>query len=161
MQTPIYVAGGVALALGIIGGATTPINSWYDNLRKPPWQPPKWLFGPAWSIILACAATAAVYGWNAASNDAERQSLLIAFAVNAVFFLGWSPLFFVARRPDWAMIEWVFLWVSVAVATWVVASLSSTGGWFMAPYLAWVSFAGVLNRAIVRRNSPFRGLVRG
>ena len=158
MQTAIWVAGGIALALGAIGGGTTPLTPWYRDLAKPPWQPPNWLFGPAWSLILASAATAAVYGWNG-GDAGERRELLIAFAVNAVFFLGWSPLFFVARRPDWAMIEWVGLWVSVAVATWVVAQASTTGTLFMLPYLAWVSFAGVLNRAIVVRNAPFAGRV--
>ena len=158
MQTAIWVAGGIALALGAIGGGTTPLTPWYRDLAKPPWQPPNWLFGPAWSLILASAATASVFAWNG-GDAGERRDLIIAFAVNAVFFLGWSPLFFVARRPDWAMIEWVGLWLSVAVATWVVAQASDTGVLFMLPYLAWVSFAGVLNRAIVVRNRPFRGRV--
>lgn len=59
------------------------------------------------------------------------------------------------------MIEWVGLWVSVAVATWAVAQASTTGALFMVPYLAWVSFAGVLNWAIVWRNRPFAGRVAG
>lgn len=161
MQTAIFVAGGIALVLGALGGATSPITPWYDDLKKPRWQPPKWLFGPAWGVILACAATAAVMGWNASTGRAARTDLLIVFAVNAVFFIGWSPLFFVARRPDWAMIEWVFLWASVAAATLVVARVSDLGGLFMAPYLAWVTFAGVLNRAVVIRNRPFAGRVAG
>lgn len=47
MQTAIWVAGGIALALGAIGGGTTPLTPWYRDLKKPPWQPPNWLFGPA------------------------------------------------------------------------------------------------------------------
>ena len=156
MQTAIWVAGGCALALGVAGGATTPLTPWYRNLKKPSWQPPDWLFGPAWSLILAGAATAAVFGWNAAGAAGQRD-LIVVYAINAVFFLLWSPLFFVARRPDFAMIEWVFLWASVAAIVWVVASLSLVGALFVLPYLAWVSFAGVLNRAIVIRNKPFGG----
>ena len=154
MQTAIWVAAGCALALGVAGGATTPLTPWYRNLAKPSWQPPDWLFGPAWSLILVGAATAAVFGWNAAGPDG-RTDLIIAFAVNAVFFLLWSPLFFVAKRPDWAMIEWVFLWASVAAVAYVVWRESPFGALFVLPYLAWVSFAGVLNRAIVIRNRPF------
>ncbi len=154
MQTAIYVAGGCALALGVIGGATTSVGPWYEALRKPPWQPPNWLFGPAWSLILAGAATAAVYAWNAAGPEG-RTDLIIAYAVNAVFFILWSPLFFTIRRPDWALIEWPFLWVSVAVVVWVVANQSLTGALFVLPYLLWVSFAGFLNLTIVRLNRPF------
>ncbi len=155
MQTVIYVAGGIALALGAIGGGSTPLTPWYRALKKPGWKPPDWAFGPAWSINLAGAATAAVLAWNAASGSDDHRRVIIVFAVNALFFLGWSPLFFMAKRPDWAMVEWVFLWVSVAVAAAVVASLSPLGGLLMLPYLAWVSVAGLLNRAIVRLNRPF------
>ena len=155
MQTVIYVAAGTALTLGALGGASTPLTPWYRNLKKPGWKPPDWAFGPAWSLNLAGAATASVLAWNAAATGAEHASIIIAFAVNGLFFLLWSPLFFIAKRPDWALIEWVFLWASVAVAAAVVASLSPLGGLLMLPYLAWVSVAGLLNRAIVRMNRPF------
>ena len=155
MQTAIFVAGGVALTLGALGGAATPLTPWYRNLRKPSWQPPDWLFGPAWSLNLAGAATASVLAWNAADGSAEHRDVIIAFAANALFFLGWSPLFFVFKRPDWALVEWVFLWASVAAAAYVVASLSTLAGLLMLPYLLWVTVAGALNRAIVRLNAPF------
>lgn len=154
--TPILVAGGSALALGVIGGLTTPIGTWYRSLRKPSFQPPDWAFGPAWTIILGCAAAAAVIAWNAAATPAERADILILFGVNAVFFLAWSPLFFVAKRPDWARIEVIFLWASVLALTIGLRPISPTASWLVAPYLVWVSFAAVLNHAIVRLNGPFR-----
>ncbi|TKD52207.1 tryptophan-rich sensory protein [Sphingomonas baiyangensis] len=153
--TPILWAGGIALALGIIGGLTTPIGPWYRNLRKPPFQPPDWAFGPAWTLILACAAAGAVIAWNSATDAAERGDVLLLFGVNAVFFLLWSPLFFVARRPDWALVEVVFLWASIAalvIGLWPIAPVASL---LVLPYLLWVSFATLLNRAIVVRNAPF------
>ncbi|GAA0728164.1 TspO/MBR family protein [Sphingomonas japonica] len=153
--TPIVTAGGAALALGGIGGATTPIGQWYADLRKPSFQPPNWAFGPAWSVILTCAASAAVVAWNAADTPAERADILILYAVNALFFLLWSPLFFVAKRPDWARIEVVFLWGSVLALAIGLRPISPTASWLVAPYLAWVSFAAVLNHAIVRLNAPF------
>ena len=155
MQTAIYVAGGVAVALAVVGGASTPLTPWYRALRKPSWQPPEWLFGPAWTVILGCGATAAVLAWNAASGSEARTDVIIAFVVNAVFFILWSPLFFVAKRPDWALVEVIFLWASIVAMVVVVAPLSTLGALLLAPYLAWVSFATVLNRAIVVRNAPF------
>ena len=56
--TPIAIAAGWAIILGGAGGALTEIGQWYRELRKPPWQPPDWLFGPAWTIILGLA------GWS-------------------------------------------------------------------------------------------------
>jgi tryptophan-rich sensory protein len=149
------VAGGIALAQGIVGGALTWIGPWYKNLRKPWFQPPDWAFGPAWTLILALAAWAGVVAWRAAGNDAERADVILLFAVNGVFFVLWTPMFFAIKRPDWALVEVVFLWASVlalVVGLWPISPFASL---LVMPYLAWVSFASALNRAIVRLNAPF------
>ena len=155
MATPIIVAAGVAIALGVVGGLMTPIGTWYRDLRKPSWQPPDWAFGPAWTVILGLAAWSAVIAWNAAVDDIARRDVVILFATNAVFHLLWSPLFFRARRPDWALVEVVFLWaslVALVVGLWPIAPMASL---LIVPYLAWVSFAAFLNYTIVRLNRPF------
>lgn len=154
-MTPILIAAGVALFLGVVGGLMTPIDGWYHGLRKPSFQPPNWAFGPAWTIILGLAAWSAVVAWNAAADDAARRSVVILFAVNAICHLLWSPLFFKLRRPDWALVEVVFLWaslVALVVGLWPISPFASA---LILPYLLWVSFAAVLNRAIVRLNAPF------
>ena len=155
MWTPIIIAGGVAVFLGVFGGLMTPIGQWYRGLRKPSLQPPDWLFGPAWTIILGLAAWSAVIAWNAAPDAATRRTVIILFGTNALCHALWSPLFFRARRPDWALIEVVFLWaslVALVVGLWGIAQLSSL---LIVPYLLWVSFASWLNGEIVRLNRPF------
>ncbi|MBJ6122949.1 TspO/MBR family protein [Sphingomonas sp. BT553] len=154
-STPIIVAAAVALFLGVFGGLMTPIGEWYRDLRKPALQPPDWLFGPAWTIILGLAAWSAVIAWNAAPDRTARISVVTLFATNAVLHALWSPLFFRARRPDWALIEVVFLWaslVALVVGLWPISSFASL---LIVPYLLWVSFAAWLNSAIVRLNRPF------
>lgn len=153
--TPIIIATATALFLGVFGGLMTPIGHWYRDLRKPALQPPNWLFGPAWTIILGLAAWSAVIAWNAAPDQAARTRVVILFATNAVLHALWSPLFFRARRPDWALIEVVFLWaslVALVVGLWPISPFASL---LIVPYLLWVSFAAWLNRAIVRLNGPF------
>ena len=157
MATDVWVAGGIALAQGALGGGLTKIGPWYRNLRKPWFQPPDWAFGPAWSAILALAAWSSVVAWRAADTSAEQASVIALFAVNGVFFLFWTPLFFVVKRPDWALIEVVFLWLSVAalvVGLWPISPFASL---LVLPYLVWVTFASALNRAVVRLNAPFTG----
>ena len=68
-----------------------------------------------------------------------------------------TPLFFNLRRPDWALIEVVFLWASILAIMIGVAPLSTLAAWLLAPYLAWVAFAAFLNLTIVRMNASFRG----
>ncbi len=36
-----------AVGLCLVGGLMTPRGDWYEKLKKPTWQPPGWLFGPA------------------------------------------------------------------------------------------------------------------
>lgn len=155
MWAPIIIAGGVAVFLGGFGGLMTPIGTWYADLRKPSLQPPNWLFGPAWTIILGLAAWSAVIAWNAAPDGEARRTVVILFVTNAVFHSLWSPLFFRARRPDWALIEVVFLWgslVALVIGLWPISQKASL---LIVPYLLWVSFASWLNSAIVRLNRPF------
>ena len=144
-----------AVALGGLGGLSTPIGPWYANLRKPRLQPPNWLFGPAWGVILSLAAWSAILAWNAADSPAAHTHVVILFATNAVFHAVWSPLFFRLRRPDWALIEVVFLWaslVALVVGLWPISHQASA---LIVPYLLWVSFASWLNAMIVRLNPPF------
>ena len=161
MSTPVIVAVGVAIFLGVFGGLMTPIGTWYRDLRKPSWQPPDWAFGPAWTIILGLAAWSAVIAWNAAPDDQARLRVVILFGTNAICHALWSPLFFRARRPDWALIEVVFLWaslVALVVGLWPISQLSAL---LIVPYLLWVTFAAWLNRAIVRLNGSFVAESRG
>jgi translocator protein len=67
----------------------------------------------------------------------------------------WSPLFFNLRRPDWALIEVPFLWLSIVALMFGLAPLSSASVWLLVPYLLWVTFAAFLNLTIVRMNGPF------
>lgn len=144
-----------ALVLGLVGGLLTEVGDWYRALRKPTWQPPDWLFGPAWTAILAAAAIAGVLAWRAAPDRGGHLAIVALFAVNGLLHLLWSPLFFRWRRPDWALVEVGFLWLSVFALMIGVGRYSATAGWLVLPYFLWVSFASILNRAVVRLNAPF------
>ena len=148
----IGIAAVIAIAVAVLGALLTDIGEWYLSLEKPAWQPPDWAFGPAWTLIFATTAAAGVLAWMTGEN---RPALIAAFAANAILNVAWSALFFRLRRPDWALFEVLFLWLSIAVLIAVCGQIDSRAGWLLLPYLAWVSFAAVLNAAIVRRNRPF------
>ena len=152
MTLTIIVAALWAIAVAAIGGLLTDVGAWYHALRKPSWQPPDWLFGPAWTLILGLAAAAGALAWHAAPDEAARARVLVLFAINSVFHLLWSPLFFKLRRPDWALVEVPFLWLSILALIIGLAPFSPTAAWLLAPYLAWVTFATWLNFTIVRLN---------
>jgi len=152
---PVLVAAGAALVVALLGAAATTIGPWYYGLHKPSWQPPDWVFAPAWTLIYGLTALAGVLAWNRIRDRAARLRILALFALNAVLNVLWSELFFHAQRPDWALIEVVPFWLSILVLLIAVWPISHPAGWALAPYLVWVLFAGLLNLAIVRLNGPF------
>ncbi len=155
---PVMVVAALgALVVAGIGGALTEIGPWYHSLRFPRWKPPNWSFGPIWTVVLTLAGVSAVLAWLGAASDQQRTVLVILFAVNGVFNVLWNILFFTFRRPDWALYETVFLWLSVLALVVFIAPISPNASLLLAPYLIWVAIAGVLNRAIVRLNAPFPG----
>lgn len=154
---PIAVAAAAVLLLSLLGGLTTTLDSWYYSLQVPSWKPPDWLFGPAWTLIFALAAIAGVLAWRASTDRRQREQILLAFALNGFLNVLWSLLFFRLHRPDWALVEVIFLWLSILWMIRVVRGPSPRAGWLLAPYLAWVTFAGLLNAAILDLNAPFTG----
>lgn len=151
---PVAVAAAAALMVALAGGLLTTTGPWYRALRNPAWKPPDWAFGPVWATIFSLCVVSVVMAWNA-GDGVERRALLAAYAVNAVLNIAWSALFFRAERPDWALAELVLLWLSVVGLVAVTLPVSAVAAALLAPYLAWVTVAGCLNRAIVRLNGPF------
>lgn len=145
-----------AISVAGLGGLITDLGPWYQHLRKPAWEPPDWLFGPVWTLIFALAATSGFMALRATPHGHSRAPRIIAlFAINGLLNILWSALFFQLRRPDWALLEVSLLWLSILALIIVIAPASRTASALLLPYLLWVSFAAVLNYALVVRNAPF------
>lgn len=159
MQTlagQFWIALGVALAgaalVGSLGASVTEIGPWYRALAKPAWQPPDWLFGPVWTTLFVLIAVSAAYGWHTAGDTGRRAMIAVLFVINGVLNVIWSYLFFAQKRPDLGLFEIVALWLSIVILMVVLWPRTRTGALLLAPYLAWVSFAALLNAAIVSLN---------
>lgn len=152
---PIAAAAAWAIVVAGVGGSLTEIGPWYQALKKPFFQPPDWAFGPAWTLIFAFSIAAAATAWRAAPDARSRGWIIALYMVNGVLNVLWSVLFFKLRRPDWALIEVAFLWLSVLAMILVIRRYSARAGTLLVPYLAWVSFAAAINAAAVQLNAPF------
>jgi benzodiazapine receptor len=152
---PIVIAFLAASIIAVLGATITEIGPWYHSLTQPRSAPPDAAYGVAWTAIYALSALAGVAGWLAAGNWREREWLLGMFALNGFLNILWSLLFFRLHRPDWAMIESIALWLSVAALIVLIWRRSMGGAVLLLPYLLWVTFAGYLNMTIVHLNGPF------
>ena len=81
-----------------------------------------------------------------------RQIPLALYAIQLLLNLGWSALFFGLRSPGLALFEIVILWVAILATATAFWKVSKPAGALMAPYVIWVSFAGVLNAMIWHLN---------
>ncbi|QXM25432.1 tryptophan-rich sensory protein [Elioraea tepida] len=126
---------------------------WYESLRKPWWRPPNWLFPPAWAVLYVMIATSGWLVWRERGFVGAALPLAV-WGLQLVLNALWSPIFFGLRRLDLAFCELVLLWLSIAACILLFAPISAASAWLMAPYLAWVSFAGMLNYAVWQMNRP-------
>jgi benzodiazapine receptor len=150
---------GLALSIAIcagaaaVGGALTSLTlqDWYQQLAKPTWNPPNWVFGPVWSVLYFMMAVAAWLVWRTAGWKRGRTALSL-FALQLALNVAWSGCFFALRSPGLAVVDIGLLWLALAatiIAFWRHSRLASL---MLAPYLAWSSFAAVLNATIWQLN---------
>ncbi|MDB5374527.1 MAG: CrtK [Belnapia sp.] len=137
-------------------GAVFKPGDWYENLAKPAWKPPNWLFPPVWSVLFTLIAIAGWLAWRQVGFGLP----LVVYGIHLLLNAGWSALFFGLKRPDLAFAELVVFWLSILATILLFAPVSAAAAWLLAPYLAWVTFAGMLNYAIWQRNRE-AGFVRG
>mgnify|MGYP000953551091 CR=1 FL=1 len=149
----LALAGWVLLcfAAAAMGGWFMP-GEWYAKLNKPSWNPPAWVFGPVWTALYLMMAVAAWIVWRQGGWAKQRRPLrifLVQLALNAL----WTPLFFGLQRPGLAFAEIVLLWLAIGATLAAFRPVSRTAAWLLVPYLAWVTFAAVLNFTLWRLNS--------
>lgn len=147
---PATAAGVTATA--VIGGLGTTVGSpWYAQLDKPRWQPPGWVFGPAWTGLYALVAVASDRVL-ARSEPERRRSYAVALGANLVLNTGWTWVFFTARSPRWAVAEILVLEASTLDLVRRAGRADRVSAGLLAPYAGWVGFATALTIAIARRN---------
>lgn len=139
----------VTLAAAGLGGAATSssVGTWYPTLNKPGWNPPNWVFGPVWSTLYLLMAIAAWRVWRHTEHPGRRATLAWYFGQLALNVL-WSVLFFGLQRPGLAFAEVLVLWSTLVVVQVKFARIDRPAAVLWVPYLAWVSFASVLNGTI-------------
>ena len=155
------VAAFMAVVVAGVGGLATDLGPWYRGLTQPPWKPPDLVFGPVWTLLYTLTAWAGARAWWRAGwagpdgpDEARRlrRRILAAFLFNAVLNVLWSALFFLAQRPDWALVEIVLLTASVWWLIVLCAAVDRLASRLLWPYLAWVLFAATVNAGVIRLN---------
>ena len=139
----------VCLVVSGIGGAitATSVGGWYQDLQKPPFNPPDAVFAPVWTTLYLFMAVAGWRVWRTARYQAGRKALIV-FALQLMLNVTWSFLFFGLQRIDLALFEIVVLLVVIVANGIMFARIDRLAGALFGPYVIWVAYATLLNASL-------------
>lgn len=147
------------LAAALIGQAFTALNlDWHASLAKPAFHPPRWLFGPVWTLLygmMACAfwrVLRAERRTPAAAEGSGRGEAIGLFLLQMVLNAVWPVAFFGLRSPAAGLAVILLLLLMVAATMRAFRAIDRPAAWLLAPYLAWLLFAAALDFAVWRLN---------
>ncbi|MBI2019196.1 tryptophan-rich sensory protein [Candidatus Daviesbacteria bacterium] len=141
---------------GIIGSFFTvsSISNWYNLLNQPSFRPPNFLFGPVWITLYTLMGISFYLIWiklgdKKYSKKAKLIKLsLVIFLIHLFFNATWSIVFFGLHNIFLALINILVIWVFIVILISKFWSLDKRASVLLIPYLAWVSFATILNYSI-------------
>jgi len=129
-----------------------PTIQWYQQLIKPSWAPPAWLFGPAWTILYILIAISFGKVFLMAWQKQIGLIILLPFVLNLIFNLAFSPIQFGLQNNILAAIDIILILGTLIWAMIVIYPYAPWICYMQIPYLLWVSFATVLQLAITYLN---------
>ncbi|KAM7533158.1 hypothetical protein Aperf_G00000121245 [Anoplocephala perfoliata] len=136
---------------GIAGALTVPPNRpWYDDLNKPSFTLPSWVFGPAWGILYGVIGLASYF--------VLQQGLLVASIPLALYLVHlalnwtWTPVFFGLHQIKTGAIVIVAITISGIITAISFFTVSPIAGWLFVPYLIWLTYASYLNIGVAILN---------
>ena len=132
-------------------------NRWYGELIKPDFQPAGWVFGLVWPILYFMTGLAFAMVLHA--RGAKGRGVAISlFAAQLLLNYAWSPLFFGMHKVTSALYLVVLVFMLAVAATFAFGRIRKAAAWLMVPYLAWLTFATLLNYEIDKLNPDAESL---
>lgn len=147
-RTAATVIAGVLL-VNLVGGAPAvlsgPDSAWFRALAKPAIYPPPWLFGVVWSLLFTLLGVAVALVWLDGRETRAGRVALGLFVGQMCLNVAWTPAFFAARNLLAGLAVIVALWPAVLATVVAFDRVDRRAAALLVPYLAWVTFAAVLN----------------
>lgn len=140
---------------GLIGSVFTAssLENWYLFLEKPAFNPPAWVFFPAWVTLYTLMGISLYLVWVKGLQEQEVKKGMFIFGIQLGLNALWSILFFGLKSPYYAFVEIVLLWFAILLTILKFRKISKTASYLLFPYILWVSFAMLLNYYIWILNS--------
>ena len=138
---------------GFLSGisSVSDLQTWYIHLEKPFFNPPNFIFGPVWTMLYA-AMGVTFYRLLKQNPSSGRSKALVIFCVQFILNLLWSCIFFNLHAVGLAFLEILAMLLSIVIMILWVYRVDKLASLIQIPYALWVTFASILNGAIVYLN---------
>ena len=149
-----------SFAAGGIGSLFTfkAIPTWYPSLKKPPYTPPNWAFGPVWTILYILMGISVFLVWQKGLDSSGVILAFVLFWIQLVINALWSVVFFGMKSKGGGVVTIVILWLLILATIVTFFRVSNWAGALFVPYIVWVSIASYLNIGVWVLNRPTKGI---
>jgi tryptophan-rich sensory protein len=140
----------ICLLAGGVGTLFTvsAISTWYAALNKPFFSPPNWLFGPVWTILYILMGVSIAIIWSKGLKSKKVRDAVCLFGVQLLLNAIWTPIFFGAKNLFISLIVIGLMWIFILKTILAFGEINKTASFLLYPYIAWVSFASILNFSV-------------
>jgi len=119
-------------------------SSWYETI-KPSITPPNWVFPLVWNILFFLISLSLYLSIISVRKNSLKLKIKLSFGINLFLNVLWSLFYFALRKPAFAFIDLILLWISILPMIYFTCKTNRKSAWLLIPYLLWISFAGFLN----------------
>ncbi|HMU59452.1 MAG TPA: tryptophan-rich sensory protein, partial [Chitinophagaceae bacterium] len=97
----LIIAVALPLVVGGLSGffTVTGVESWYQTINKPSWNPPNWIFGPVWTTLYILMGISLFLVWKDDAAGSVKKYALLLFAAQLLLNFFWSFIFFSQQQP--------------------------------------------------------------
>ncbi|KKQ30076.1 MAG: TspO and MBR like protein [Candidatus Shapirobacteria bacterium GW2011_GWE1_38_10] len=126
--------------------------TWYQQLIKPSWSPPAWLFGPVWTILYILIAISFGKVFQMAFQKRILFIVVLPFILNLIFNVIFTPIQFGLKNNLLAAVDIILVLVTLIWAMVAIYPHAKWVAYIQIPYLLWVCFATVLQLTVTYLN---------
>jgi len=126
--------------------------TWYQQLIKPRWAPPSWLFGPVWTVLYTIIAISYVYVGYLYFTKKIPFIVVLPFVLNLAFNLIYTPIQFGLKNNVLASVDIILVLITLVWELYAIYPYAKWVSFINVPYLLWVGFATILQLTITYLN---------